>query len=252
MATQPAAVQDVIVVSSDQPELAVIELSSDSSSARADSVQVAGGGADAGGSRPEPVRPSLRRSKRQTRKEKPVEVVEVVEEEEEEEEDDDDDAASAESGSPSSKRRKLPMRVKTVGGVEEGHRKVEIEIPISTRRPPAAASTDPAPSEPEEQSKAAKPRRAAAVEATPKKGNHIHFGDEEAPEADQFYTPLEAPAVNPLEKLAAKEPAVPGTAIDEESNEDEDDDAPPEAVSTSAAAAQMLKAAQTAAKAVEL
>jgi len=135
-----------------------------------------------------------------------------------------------EGETPTSKRQRLPMRVKDTG-VKGGHRRVEIEIPIPARRPKQPAS-QPAKEEDAEEHTTGEP---AATEPASRKG-HIHFDDDGR--ADQFFTPLEAPAQNPLE-----------TAHADASGSDSDSDAPPEAVSTSAAAAQTQQSARRAQRA---
>jgi U3 small nucleolar RNA-associated protein 16 len=152
--------------------------------------------------------------------------------------DDEGEGSRDKSASPTTKRQRLPMRVKDTG-THHGHRKVEIEIPI-----PSRAQKRPSPSTVAE--------GAGVTEQRPAKLAHIRFDDDG--QADQFYTPLEAPARNPIEMAAPLRPAagIPGEeTVEAAADADSDDDAPPEAVSTSAAAAQTLESAQRAQRAAE-
>lgn len=86
-----------------------------------------------------------------------------------------------------------------------------------------------------------------ATKPTTATGKHIRFDDDDGP--NEFYTPQEGPARNPLDaQQAGDEPGVEGE--EEGEGEDSDDDAP-EAVSTSTSAAQAAKAAEAAARAAE-
>lgn len=120
----------------------------------------------------------------------------------------------------------------------------------------AAAATPHTPANPPRvTTRASEARKAKAAGAqgasATRKSSHIRFDDGDD-EHEQFYTPLEAPATNPLERTASKVPP-PVPEEDEENEEPEsDDDAPPEAVSTTRAAAETLESRQVATKAAEL
>jgi len=177
-----------------------------------------------------------------------------------EEQNDGDADPQDESETPTPKRQKLPMRVKDTG-VQAGRRRVEIEIPIPSKTlkspSPRPAVKEDAGKEVDEAQEAeereTEERATGAPDATTpdSKKAHIHFEDDG--QADQFFTPLEAPAKNPLETAAgAMDPPPPaGEALQTEDapESDSDSDAPPEAISTSVAAAQTLQLAQSAQRA---
>jgi len=141
---------------------------------------------------------------------------------------------------PSNKRQKLAMRVKDID-FQDGHRRRQIEIRSPLQK------TDGSTSDLEEtQEQAQVPTKeiiyipSSYVEA-----------DDQGEEPTEFYTPVEAPASNPLQLNETSSAAGP-TEDGVEDEESSDDDAPPETMSTSQAASASLQAAQKAAKAADM
>lgn len=167
-----------------------------------------------------------------------------------------DDAAEEQPQTDKDTQRSTPnanlaLRARETGSAKHRHVSIEIPLPTSSelrRRKAEAAAGESREGNEEE------------VFKTPsEKRQHITFDDSDY---DEFVTPREAPASNPLENSVAR-PAgedaesTGGNAeerkedVEKEEEEESDDDAPPEAVSTRVAEAQSLKAAEAAARAVK-
>ena len=150
-------------------------------------------------------------------------------------------ASPAEEKTPA----KLPMRVKDTGSAR--HRHVSIEIPLMTSSLLASHKHGRGSSEEEGGNE--------EVFKTPMERRHITFDDSDH---EEFVTPLEAPAKNPLE-LTSPKPAEQDagaqqrskTDTEEEDDDDSDDEAPPEAISSHAAEASLAKASQAAVRSAE-
>lgn len=139
---------------------------------------------------------------------------------------------------------KLPMRVKDTGSAR--HRRVSIEIPLMTSSLLASHKHGRGSAEEEGGNE--------EVFKTPMERRHITFDDSDH---EEFVTPLEAPAKNPLE-LTSPKPAEHdaggqqrGKTDTEEDDDDSDDEAPPEAISSHAAEASLAKASQAAVRSAE-
>ncbi|KAL2260703.1 hypothetical protein VTK26DRAFT_5219 [Humicola hyalothermophila] len=134
---------------------------------------------------------------------------------------------------------KVAVRVRDTGSAKHRHVNIEIPLPTSSvlrrKKGEAPASQDGNEDE---------------VFKTPMERRHITL---EESDHDEFVTPREGPASNPLDSSIARlAKANEGTSKDEEGEEEEsDDDAPPEAVSTRDAEAETLKAAKAIEKAAK-
>jgi U3 small nucleolar RNA-associated protein 16 len=154
-------------------------------------------------------------------------------------------------GSPADEKTpaKLPMRVKDTGSAR--HRHVSIEIPLMTSSLLASHKHGRGSAEEEGGNE--------EVFKTPMERRHITFDDSDH---EEFVTPLEAPAKNPLE-LTSPKPAEHDAGAqqrsktdteeddDDSDDDDSDDDAPPEAISSHAAEASLAKASQAAVRSAE-
>lgn len=150
---------------------------------------------------------------------------EVEEEAEGEGSEGEEEGPQGEQVSPSS--AKLAVRPKGSRSPKKG--RVSIEIPVPKSASKTQRSRD-----------GASAGDLEKTSGTPKSGKRITFDDSDY---DEFVTPKEAPAEDPLETHAVEE--------DEEEEEEDSDDEAPEAVSTRTAEAETLKAAGAAAKAAE-
>lgn len=150
----------------------------------------------------------------------------------------DDEEPSAQNDSPTTKRPKLSLHVKTPSSPAVREKGASSAAAVAAAVPAAGG-------------------RSTAQDTTtpgPQKGKHIVFGDDSPAE---FFTPMEAPAHNPLGAVSVKRPEKIEEAdeqVDErkeergdDGEEGSDDDEAPEAISSSKPISDPRRSAQAAA-----